>query len=146
MKIGIVYILFSYLFLTISCSNSDENKCSKLKRGEFYYKSDNSFEGSMIRRNDSVQTVIDKKTNKKQEQKITWTDPCAYRLYPSTGNKNDSLYPDLFPIKVTILDVAKDYYTVNVTSEYQKTNFSDTVWIARLPGGFKSIMDTLKQK
>ena len=102
-----------------------------MKRGEFYYKSKDSFEGSKIERNDSMQIVVDNKTGEKQEQKIAWIDSCTYVLYPLPGNKNDSLYPGLFPIKVTILGVAKEYYTVNVSSEYYKTNFNDTVWIVR---------------
>lgn len=127
MKIGVVYIVCSYLSLIISCSNSDEKKCSKLKRGEFYYKSKISFAGSTIKRTDSIQVVTDEETGKKQKEKIEWINPCVYMLYPFPDN--DSLNPDLFPVKVEILDVTGKYYTVHVSSQQYKADFYDTVWV-----------------
>ena len=132
MKRGIVYIFSFYLFFIISCSSSDVTKCSELKRGEFYYKSRKSFAGSTIKRNDSIQIVTDKETGKEQKEKIEWIDPCTYMLYPFLDDKDDSSNPDFFlPIEVTILDITKKYYTVNVFNDHYKTNFNDTVWIAR---------------
>jgi len=131
MQRAIVYIcLLSVTFIS-SCSTSDEKKCSKLKRGEFYYKSGGGFEGSSIVRTDSVQVVTDKKTGETMKQKVVWIEPCTYVLYPFPGSRPSILNSDLFPIKVSIREVAKKYYTVHVTSWDGKSDFEDTAWIVR---------------
>ena len=147
MKIRITYVFLFHLFIISSCSHPHEKKCEELKNGKFYYKgSDSVFVGAIIHRNDSFQTVIDEKTGDKQEQKVVWTDACTYQLYPFADNNWDSLHPDLYPIKVAILDVTEKYYTVNISSEYRKTDFKDTVWILALIDGLKSANDIFKKK
>ena len=76
-----------------------------------------------------MQIVTDGQTGKKQKEKIEWIGPCTYTLYPFPDN--DSLNPDLFPVKVAILDVTKKYYTVHVSSGHYKADFTDTVWIVK---------------
>ena len=115
----------------ISGCHTDENKCVKLKRGEFYYKAKILLTGSIINRNDSIQIVTDEQTGEKQKEKIVWTDACTYELYPLPHNKKDILNSDLFPIRVTVLEVTKRYYIVNVLSGDHKTEFNDTVWIIK---------------
>ena len=138
LKKAIIYILSFCLFLILSCSVSGEKKCNKLKRGEFYYKSKVAFEGSSIKRYDSMQTVTDKATGREQKERIEWLDPCTYMLYALP--ENDSL----FPVKVKILDVADRYYTVHISSQQYKTSFNDTVWIVGLIGGFKALSETFR--
>ena len=125
------YILSISVFFIISWSCTGKKDCSKLRDGEFYYKGDSSFAGSIIKRNDSVQIVIDKKTGKRLEEKITWVDSCTYVLCPLPGTEYDSSSSDLFPITVTVLGITKKYYTVNITSRHDSTDFNDTVWISR---------------
>jgi len=86
-------------------------------------------EGSIINRADSVQTVTDEKTGKKVREKVIWADPCTYILYPFPESSPDVLNSDLFPIKVSVLEVTKKYYTVRVTSWDHKSDFRDTAWI-----------------
>ena len=130
-------IHYIYLLSTVfiwSCSTSNEKKCSKLKRGEFFYKSSETFNGSSIVRNDSVQLVTDQKTGETTKQKVLWVEPCTYVLYPFPGDKPEILNSDLFPIKVSILEITKKYYTVHVTSWDRKSDFEDTAWIVKLVG------------
>src|SRR5258705_5386827 len=131
MEIRIFYISLFYLLFIFSCSRTDADNCRKLKQGRFYYKGDGLFGGSEISRNDSIQIVIDKKAGTRHEQRVEWVAPCTYQLCPLAGNRHDSLYAGLFPIKVTIRDVAEKYYTVNISSYYRQTNFEDTVWIVQ---------------
>jgi len=131
MKTGIIHIFPACLFFILSCSNSDEKKCAKLKSGEFYYKGKIPRTGNIIYRNDSIQIVTEEQTGEKQKEKIVWTGPCSYELYPAPDSKEDILKSDLFPIRVSILEVTNRYYTVNVLSVNHKTEFNDTVWIAR---------------
>ena len=126
-----IYIFSFCIFVISSCSYPDEQKCSKLKRGAFYYKSSGSFEGSRIERHDSVQVVIDQSTGEKTKQKIVWVDPCTYVLYPFPGSDSNSFNSDLFPIKVSVLEITKKYYTVRVTSWDRKSDFDDTAWIVQ---------------
>jgi hypothetical protein len=128
MKCSIAYIFLIFWCLA-SCSHRDENKCSKLKQGEFYYKGIGAMEGSIIDREDSVQTVTDEKTGKKVKEKIVWANPCIYILYPFPESSADVLNSDLFPIKVSILAITKKYYTVHVVSWDHKSDFYDTAWI-----------------
>ena len=79
-----------------------------------------------------MQIVIDERTGKKQKEKLEWINLCTYKVYPFLVNKNDSLNPDLFPVKVTVLNMTKTYYTVNVFSDHYKSNFNDTIWIVKL--------------
>jgi hypothetical protein len=128
-KIEIIYIFC--LFFIISCSSTDEKKCSKLRLGEFYYKGKDPLTGNIIKRNDSVQIVTDEQTGEKIKEKIVWMDPCTYLLYPYPDSKADLLNSDLFPIKIEVLDVTKKYYTVHITSGHNKTDYNDTAWIVR---------------
>jgi hypothetical protein len=78
-----------------------------------------------------MQIVTDERTGEKVKEKIVWTDPCTYMLYPLPDNKDDILKSDLFPITVAILEVKDKYYTVHVVSRNHKTDFNDTAWIVR---------------
>jgi len=132
MKKGLAYIFPFYLSFVLSCVHHDGQKCSKLKRGEFYYKSGKAFEGSSIVRNDSVQIVTDERTGERLKERIVWMDACTYTLYPFPDSKPGILHSELFPIKVTIVEVTDKYYTVHVISGDGKTDFYDTAWIVRI--------------
>ena len=125
MKIAIAHILSSAFFI-LSCASPKENECKQLRRGEFYYKASDSFGGSTIRRNDSIQLVKDNETGKEQLEWIVWIEPCIYMLYPLPEKKDTTL----FPVKVTVLEVAEKYYRAQVYSKEYKADFTDTVWIA----------------
>ncbi|HET6994592.1 MAG TPA: hypothetical protein VFI06_06405 [Chitinophagaceae bacterium] len=122
------YFFLCFVALTwLRCSHVNKEECSKLKRGEFYYKSKATFAGSRIKRIDSIQFVTDVQTGKVQKERIEWIDPCTYMLYPFLSG--DSLHTDSTPLKVRVLEVKERYYKVNVSSEEYKADFNDTVWI-----------------
>src|SRR5262249_50588529 len=109
----------------------DEKKCSKLKRGEFFYAGRGTFSGSRIVRGDSMQSVTDAKTGEVLREKIVWIDPCTYLLYPFPDSKAEVMSSNLFPISISILEVTERYYTVHVVSWDRESDFKDTAWILR---------------
>ena len=114
-----------------SCSHTDEKRCSKLRTGQFYYKSKEPITGNRIERNDSVQVVTDEKTGERLKERIVWTDSCTYTLYPFPDSRPGILNSELFPLTVRILEVTDKYYTVHVVSGDGKTDFRDTAWIIK---------------
>src|SRR5258706_12852812 len=106
MKIGIFYIFSSFLFMISGC-HTDENKCVKLKRVEFYYKAKILLTGSIINRNDSIQIVTDEQTGEKHNDKIECTAACTYEMYPVPHHIIDILNSDLYTFSVTELEVTK---------------------------------------
>jgi len=123
------YIFLFSLVFSLSCSHSDKKRCSQLRNGEFYYKGKEPLEGNRIVRNDSVQVVTDERTNERLKERIVWTGPCTYKLYPFPRSKPGIMNSELFPLTVRILEVTDKYYTVHVASGDGKTDFKDTAWI-----------------
>jgi hypothetical protein len=130
MNTRLAYFAFPiYLLFAISCAHADKKDCKHLRQGDFYYKGNEISGGSSIHRHDSIQIVTDEKTGEELKEKLVWVDPCTYVLYPFPGTRADIVNSDLFPIKVSILEVASHYYIAHVISWNHKSDFRDTAWI-----------------
>jgi len=92
---------------------SKKLNCKKVKTGLFVY-GDYRIGETIIKRTNEKQFETNEKQNYKVSFDIEWTDACTYILKNKILNGKPSNDEDL---KVTIIDVKPDLYTVLVQSE-----------------------------
>ena len=135
MKIGLIIrlcLLFLLCKVFVSCSGKNVD-CSNFKTGKFVFH--NPFTGTdiLIKRTDSHQTSIDKKTGMGNKCKIEWTGACEYKLTFLTFiiNGKDSTFGEAASGvgTTTIVKTAKDYYISETQLYGEQGVHTDTAWV-----------------
>jgi len=123
--------LLSVLFNFLSCTATSD--CTSYKNGKFYMYAGDSKDKILIDRHDSIQIETNSRTGEVKKGRVTWVNPCEYKIIGITDNVVFKDGVDSFlsvtPIHVVITNTAKDYYVfrVRLDSADKHLEYRDTV-------------------
>jgi len=126
-----IFCLYVFLFILVSfscLSKREVQNCNEIKKGDFYFYPRTSSVKYSIIRNGEFQKEVILGTKDTTYWKMNWIDDCSYTLdYVSGGPEIFKEYPH-YKTYIRILDVALNYYIMNVTLEKQSMSETDTIW------------------
>ena len=138
MKIKKGYLILATLVFSLQSFSIDTNiNCDKLKKGKYFYYSQNSREKILVDRTDSLQIETNQSGKVLMKNKIVWREDCKFDMYLNAFSNSklgeiDSIIAAT-PSHVEIIDISDAFYIFITKMDIfnKKFNYMDTLYFRK---------------